>query len=165
MLAQVILRKRYGVSPTLIPFDRSAAADLSTHGPDTLLLIGDKVVNAAPTDAAYPHQLDLGEEWKRLTGLSFVFAMWMMRKDQLSPELAQLLAAAQQRGAQITEQLLDRHAAEHRWPRDLARRYFIEYLRYAVTPRDREGLALFFKMAEEMNLLQLRRELAYLEVE
>jgi chorismate dehydratase len=165
MLAQVILQKRYGVNATLVPFDRATANDLSSHGPDTLLLIGDKVVNAAPADAVYPHQLDLGEEWKRLTGLPFVFAMWMMREDQLSSDLATLLAAAQQRGAQITEQLLDRHAAEHRWPRDLARRYFTEYLRYAVTPRDRAGLALFFKMAEEMKLLSLRRELTYLEVE
>jgi chorismate dehydratase len=164
MLAQVILQKRYAVKPTLLPFDRTTLGDITHDGPDTLLLIGDKVVNAAPADAAYPHQLDLGEEWKLLTGLPFVFAMWMMRKDHTSPALARLLADAQQRGAEMTEQLLDRYATDRGWPRELARRYFTDYLRYRVTPQDREGLALFFQMAGELGILHLRREPAYLEV-
>ena len=63
-------------------------------GPETMLLIGDKVVNAAPDATVYPHQLDLGEQWKALTGLLFVFAMWMMRRDAVDLELARLLAEA-----------------------------------------------------------------------
>src|SRR5207247_8803503 len=29
---------------------------------------------------AYPHRYDLGEEWKRWTGLPFVFAVWAARR-------------------------------------------------------------------------------------
>ena len=43
------------------------------------LLIGDKVVTDAPPTDRYPHQMDLGEAWKDLTGLPFVYAMWMCR--------------------------------------------------------------------------------------
>jgi chorismate dehydratase len=157
ILAQLITRERYGIAPPLVP--------LNGTRPETMLLIGDKVITAAPSDAEYPYQLDLGTEWKALTGLPFVFAMWMIRKDHADPALATLLADAQQRGAHMTEQLLDRHAAQHRWPRDLARRYFTDYLRYAVTPRARAGLALFFHMAADLGLLPTRRPLTYLELE
>ena len=64
----------------------------------------------------------------------------------------------------MTDELVARHAAEKRWPPDLARRYFTEYLRYKVTDRDRQGLALFFETAAKMNLLLPRRPLRYLEV-
>ncbi len=163
MLAQVLLRERYGITPAVEPFktDHANAAKVT---PETMLLIGDKVVNAAPDPRDYPYQLDLGEEWKHLTGLPFVFAMWMMRKDKISTDLARLLADAQQRGSAMTDELLDRHCADHGWPRDLARRYFTEYLRYKVTPRDRQGLAQFFKLAATLGILTIRRPIEYLEL-
>jgi chorismate dehydratase len=160
ILAQLILRERYGVRAPLVPF---AAA---TDGlPETMLLIGDKVVNAAPDGAVYRHQLDLGEEWKKLTGLPFVFAMWMMRRDRQDRPLARLLAEARRRGARMTDELVARHAAEKRWPPELARRYFTEFLRYEVTDRARQGLTAFFEEAARADLLPMRRPLRYLEIE
>lgn len=137
--------------------------------PDSILLIGDKVVNASPSPETYPYQLDLGQEWKELTGLPFVFAMWMMRRDVAEQHpaearaVASLLDAARRHGTHMTDQVIDRYAAEKGWPRDLARRYFTDYLRYEVTPRARQGLALFFQKAARLGLLPLRREVRYLE--
>ena len=85
-----------------------------------MLLIGDKVVNASPNTAAYPHQLDLGEAWKELTGLPFVFAMWIIRHNRVATEglaIARILDEARRRGADIADELLDRYAAEKGWPR------------------------------------------------
>ncbi len=168
ILAQLILRERFGIAPTLVPLP----ADFRTQNPpEALLLIGDKVINAAPDSAAYPHQLDLGEAWKSLTGLPFVFAMWMIRRDFASahPEealaLARLLDSARRRGAELTEELLTRHAAEKRWPPDLARKYFTHYLRYQVTPEARRGLAHFFHLAAKHHLLPTPRQPEYLEFE
>ena len=42
-----------------------------------MLLIGDKVVTREPRGMGF--QLDLGAAWKELTGLPFVFAVWMVR--------------------------------------------------------------------------------------
>jgi chorismate dehydratase len=171
ILAQVIMRERHGVSPQLLPF--AAPRDAATSPaslPETMLLIGDKVVDAAPDDRIYSYQFDLGEEWKALTGLPFVFAMWMMRRDAVEGDraaavhVAEQLAAARRRGADLTEQLLDRYAAEKQWPRDLARRYFTEYLRYEVTPRARQGLRRFFEIASGLGLLPDRRPVEFLEV-
>ena len=114
LLAQLILRERYGAVPELIPFH--PIPDSRFPIPDSLLLIGDKVVNAAPDAREYPHQLDLGQEWKALTGLPFVFACWMIRADMAEEEareLAGLLAWSQKEGARMTE---------GRWWRNMTRR-------------------------------------------
>ncbi|MEM9083757.1 MAG: MqnA/MqnD/SBP family protein, partial [Planctomycetota bacterium] len=75
-LLRIVLQQQHGLSPELLPFDADAlehrhnAAD--DDWPESLLLIGDKVVTASPPAIVYPHQLDLGEAWKDLTGLPFV---------------------------------------------------------------------------------------------
>jgi len=136
-------------------------------GAETMLLIGDRVVTAAPDGGEYPYQMDLGEEWKRLTGLPFVFAMWMIRKDHVAAEgaaLARILADARLRGGKLTDHLLDRYAGEKGWPRDLARQYFTEYLRYEVTPAARQGLARFFELAQRHGLLAGKRAIEFFEI-
>src|SRR5262249_20042800 len=94
-LAQVVLWKKYGVRPTVIDLDardrialggtgldRTGEAQRKGSGPgsewpETLLLIGDKVVADAPPAERYPYQIDLGEAWHEMTGLPFVYASWM----------------------------------------------------------------------------------------
>jgi len=173
ILAQVILRERYGVGAKVVPLRRgegSGERGQKGEGAETVLLIGDKVVNAAPSEAEYPYQLDLGDEWKQMTGLPFVFAMWMMRADAIEKdaagarELAGLLAWARVEGGKMTEVLLDRYCVEKRWPRDLARRYFTEFLKYEVTEGSREGLAKFFELAGKWKLLEVGRKIRYWEV-
>src|SRR2546425_4687524 len=46
---------------------------------DGVLVIGDAALLLAARHA-YPHRYDLGEEWKRWTGLPFVFAGWAARR-------------------------------------------------------------------------------------
>lgn len=173
ILAQLILREAHGVKVEMVGLGNDDASTKHTKrakghedggGPEAMLLIGDKVVNAAPDAVEYPYQLDLGEEWKKLTGLPFVFACWMMRADMIDQPLADMLAWAQREGAKMTEAILDKYAGEKHWPRELARRYFTEYLRYEVTPRGREGIERFFRMAGERGLLEVRRGVRYLEL-
>lgn len=160
ILAQVILRERFNVRPRALPFPAGTATP-SVKAGEAYLYIGDKVVNAAPPQEQFPHQLDLGEQWKMLTGLPFVFAMWMMRADGASAELAELLAAAQRTGANLTDALVERYAATTRWPKDLARQYFTHYLKYEVSPASRQGVARFFALAARHDLLPAQRPITY----
>ncbi|MEI8197516.1 MAG: MqnA/MqnD/SBP family protein [Phycisphaerae bacterium] len=164
ILAQLILRQRYGTHPSMESWSPPSTSHPATSLPQSFLLIGDKVVNAAPPAAAYPYQLDLGEEWHQLTGLPFVFAVWMARAE-LPPArqqtLCTLLANARARGATMTESLLDKYVAEKHWPRDLAHRYFTEYLKYAWNDRMAAGLAQFYQLAQAEGLLNVHRALRY----
>ena len=64
----------------------------------------------------------------------------------------------------MTENLLDRYANEKGWPRELARKYFTQYLRYEVTPAARRGLSRFYALAQDLGLLKRQREVEYLEI-
>jgi chorismate dehydratase len=164
ILARIILQEAYGTKPELLT---TAMDPQHRPGPEAqaMLLIGDKVVNASPSGTDYPYQLDLGLEWKKLTGLPFAFAMWMMPADASDPELAEILAAARRQGSTMTEELVARYADPHRWPHDLTRRYFTEHLRYRVTAECRRGIERFYELAQQNSLLNIRRPIRYMELE
>jgi len=74
VLAQLVLAHRNGVAPELVD---GVPADANRREAESMLLIGDKVVLEAPSEAEFPHRIDLGEAWKSQTGLPFTFACWM----------------------------------------------------------------------------------------
>src|SRR5215208_6237345 len=92
-LARILLARRHNLRPEFC--DLARAGDNDPH--QARLLIGDKVVCDEP--AGFPHQLDLGAEWKAMTGLPFVFAVWMARPGVAGlQELHDRLDCAKRRG-------------------------------------------------------------------
>jgi chorismate dehydratase len=172
VLAQVIFHHRYGRIPEIIDFDareriatHPAAEPASPHSPpspegwpETLLLIGDKVVTDSPPAVRYPHQLDLGDAWKQLTGLPFVYAMWACRaEDADSPRIAaaaRLLDRQLRHNQTRIDWIVSKHAPEHRWPPDLAAKYLGSYLRFQVGPREREAAQRFLTEAAALGLVE-----------
>jgi chorismate dehydratase len=53
---------------------------------DALLTVGHEGLRRRGGFPAYPYIYDLGEEWHQWTGLPFVFARWMVRKDLVRQE-------------------------------------------------------------------------------
>jgi chorismate dehydratase len=180
-LARLILSRRFGCTPAVAAFDaarREAAEQASSnpagdvHGwPETVLLIGDKVVTSHPPDSVYSHQLDLGEEWKRLTGLPFVYAMWMCRATNLDSEpgrvrirhAAALLDRQRRHNATRLGAIVRKHAPAAGWPLDLAEKYLGELLRFEVGPREREAIEGFFSDACALGLMP-RRTALWMEI-
>jgi chorismate dehydratase len=170
ILARVLLAKLHGIRPDVVDFDArertpvkadpSGSADrtLDEAWPETLLLIGDKVVTDSPPAVRYPHQLDLGEAWKRMTGLPFVYAVWACREGDA--ERAEIRTAARLLDRQLRHNrtrldwIVAKHAPEHRWPRDLAAKYLGSYLRYEVGAGEREAAERFIAEARELGLLR-----------
>ncbi len=163
VLARVLLAGMHGVRPRIVDDDVHArAVGLLARGdagawPETMLMIGDKVVTDAPGEAVYPHQLDLGQAWKELTGLPFVYAMWMCRTcdagDARIVAAARMLARQRLRNASRLEWIVERFAHERRWPDNLARRYVRDLLRYAPDERAMRGAREFVRQAEALGLL------------
>ncbi|HEV7300194.1 MAG TPA: menaquinone biosynthesis protein [Tepidisphaeraceae bacterium] len=137
-LARVILAERYGLRPEIVPLDRA-------RSPQTLLLIGDKVVCEEPV--GYAHQLDLGEAWKQLTGKPFVFAVWTARAVVDVGDLPERLAQAKVRGLRRVDQLVDQFAVPRGWPVDIAKRYLTEYLKFDIGPQQIDAIRLFHTLA------------------
>jgi len=143
-LARVILAERFGVRPEFVDLPISHAAP----GDAAQLLIGDKVICEEPE--GLPYQLDLGEAWKELTGLPFVFAVWTARPGLDGPVVGNLSAQldrAKRLGLEKIEELLSLYAEPRGWPREIARRYLCESLKFDIGPRQLQAIRLFHDLA------------------
>lgn len=80
-LLELLCREVWRIRPRFAQA-RAEASDLAglAHLPhEAVLVIGDPALLLAAA-SRYPHRVDLGEEWKRWTGLPFVFAVWAARR-------------------------------------------------------------------------------------
>ena len=139
-LARILLAERYGLRPEFVGLEAAGR-----YRDAARLLIGDKVVCEEP--AGLPHQLDLGDAWRCLTGLPFVFAAWMARDGVDLGDLPVRLARAKRRGLEHVGQIIARHATPRGWPADTARRYLTEYLKYDIGPAQLEAIRRFHSLA------------------
>jgi len=167
ILARLLLARRAGTVPEVVDFDvrerverggsgqGTATGTLDTAWPETVLLIGDKVVTDPPPAERYPHQLDLGAAWKEWTGLPFVYASWMARDGDSAAvhSAAGLLDRQRRRNAMRMDWIVEKRAPLARWPVDLARKYLTELLKYEVGPRERAAADRFIAEAAGAGLL------------
>lgn len=158
-LCRVVMKRVYGVDIEIVDFDareRIASGDDAGEWPESMLLIGDKVVADSPPAVRYPHQLDLGQAWLDWTGLPFVYAVWMCREAEAADPSIAAAAAVLDRTRLHNKTRIDwiirTHAPRHRWPIDLATRYLGELLRYDLGDREREGMLRFFDEARALGL-------------
>ena len=145
-LCRILMRHLHGRDVTLLQ-DEAAA--------DAVLLIGDKVVTAAP--AGHPFQMDLAFAWKEWTGLPFVFATWMARRGRDLGVLPARLRAAMCGGVAHIDEIVDAEARAHGWPSAMAHHYFSHLLKFPIdlapgTPQ-RQAIETFHRRARELGLI------------
>ena len=129
-----------------------------------LLLIGDNALRASLAKPAC-YVYDLGELWQRFTGLPFVFALWLIRRDIVTLRRAEAarLAVDLVRSKRIAYESYDTiadHAAERSW---MEQQQLIDYWRiisYDLTERHVEGLRTFFAHAAALGVLKEEPEIA-----
>jgi len=146
-LARVVLAEKYGVVPEFVPLEHGDSPDPAA----ARLLIGDKVVSEEP--AGFAHQLDLGDAWKRLTGLPFLFAAWMARPGVQLDDLPARLERAKRAGLRHVERIVAREAPPRGWPTDVARQYLTENLRFDVGPDQLRAVEKFHALAHGHGIL------------
>ncbi len=152
-LARVIWGERFGRRLALRRFEPWRLEECQA-----VLLIGDKVVTHQ--FEGFSHRMDLGEAWRVLTGLPFVFATWAARCEIDPGPLGDLLSAARDRGVASAADIARRDAAGRGWPVDLAVQYLTRNLDFTLTPSHRRGMDLFFELADKWRSSALAWELA-----
>lgn len=149
-LARIILSEQFGIQPEFIELTRFRP-DSPSASRTARLLIGDKVICEEPKDLH--HQLDLGQAWKELTGLPFVFAAWMVREGVECGDLNQRLETAKRNGLSHIEQIIERYARPLGWPADIARQYLTRNLQFDIGPRQLRAIGLFHEMAHRHGVI------------
>ena len=164
-LLAVVFHGLYGRLPDVKALE-SSDVNGSEAPPDTVLLIGDKVVRNEPDPALYPHQLDLGEAWRRMTGLPFVFACWMARADHDLGDLPDTLSKHRDLNRNRVTGIAGAHAMASGWPEGLAAAYLGKILRYDIGSRELEAIELFWKRCRALGLIErLRPMKMYKEIQ
>lgn len=143
-LARILAAELLRIDPAWEISPEPVGGDGWGGGHDACVVIGD---TALRWEGRFPHRLDLGEGWKRLTGLPFVFAGWWARRDApLTDAEAGAFIRSRRRGVARVAAIVDRLDGEtHRLygGRDSLVHYFTSAMRYELGGPQREAIALY----------------------
>lgn len=172
-LTQILLAEMCGVRPAKQPLPIGCGPE--TTDADAVLLIGDRAITngewgvgngeCSPQSAIRTPQSDhrrnpsgfvevwdLGERWCEWTGLPFVFAMWIARRDVDVTGVAEVLSAARDRGLQNIEQIAAHEAPLIGISQTLAESYLRENLHFELGRQERAGLRRFYELCVKHKL-------------
>lgn len=130
--------------------------------PRARLIIGDQAISFRQNHADEFQFWDLGEQWKKLTGLPFVYALWLIR-----PEVPDAKSIAQRlRGlrdenladipAIVSEAVADAADNKQEITREFLDRYYDEHLRFGFGTREKQGLQTFADLCTRHGVLSKR---------
>lgn len=149
-LVKLLLAKTFGVRPRFLP----AEAETTDSLPENVagvLMIGDPALRAR---GQLPFTLDLGQGWKELTGLPFVFAVWAVRRDcyrdyrEEIHRLHRALLCSKRYSFARLDEICEAVCQRVGLDRGVCATYLKERLSFDLTPRHLQGLHLFFTMLE-----------------
>ncbi|MCP4454183.1 MAG: menaquinone biosynthesis protein, partial [Planctomycetes bacterium] len=120
-----------------------------THpSPDARVVIGDHAL----TESAARFNYDLSEHWRQLTGLPFVFAMWVCRRGRSDvAELRELAHQAYGRSQHRMSVLAEEGAKRLGVPSHVCEHYLTSCLHYRVGPSEERALKQFEQYVNELS--------------
>ena len=134
-LIRCILTEFHGLSPEYISPENCADENAAQ------LLIGNQAIDFRQTHGEEYRYLDLGEEWMKQTGLPFVFAVWLIRRDvEDATAAAGELRKLKAQGLGCISEIVRR---EKRYDADFETRYLSHYIRYDLGETEKAGMAKF----------------------
>jgi chorismate dehydratase len=119
------------------------------------LMIGDQAIKFRHDHGDTFQFWDLGEQWKKLTGLPFVFALWLIR-----PEFSEATSIAQHLrrlrdenlggiSAILSDAVADTSHDNQAITREFLDRYYSNHLRFSFGKPEKQGLRRFADLCEK----------------
>jgi predicted solute-binding protein len=143
-LTDLVLRHRFGVECQLIPHGPQLGSMLAIA--DAALLIGDSALRFHPDELPF-HVYDLGQEWKWMTGLPMVFAVWAGRPEVIDDGVASVLHDSWTFGRTHIEEIIAAEGPRRGFPEELVRQYLTHYIHFELTAQFELGMKRFLESA------------------
>lgn len=137
LLLKILCHNHWNIHPAFVKHDDSSV--------DARIAIGDK---AFELQKNYKYCFDLSEAWKDMTGLPFVFAVWIARED-VKEEKLKGLKEALEAGIQDPAAAV-RHFGSSGLSFDDAVSYLTDNINFRMNAASEEGLKLFLSMAAKV---------------
>jgi len=118
-------------------------------------LSGEQIFPAASAGidcAETVHIYDVVEEWRKLTSLPAVLAVWAARPAVVTADLVADFQSSLAFGLQHLEQITRQGTADLNLPEADLRRYLTENIDYALDDENLQGLLCFFHLSAALNL-------------
>ena len=163
-LLRVLCAQWFDIAPKLVTLEPDLPAMMRRC--DAALLIGDAAL-FAEHDALGLEKIDLGEEWRAMTNLPFVYAFWAGRPGVVSPEDARVLREARDAGVAAVEEVSRQyfeiaHAGTDDTQRaERARRgaaYLRDNVRFGFGEAEAAGLRKFYDAAVSLGVVPMNGE-------
>jgi chorismate dehydratase len=156
-LLRILFAERFGVSPEYLPQRPEVPRMLADA--EAALVIGDP---ALQVDREKYLVLDLAAEWRALTGLPFVFAVWAVRPEVDLPDLAFYFKSSLRYGMSSLDTLVREAAAELTLDTAEVRSYLTESLSFFLRQEEIAALEEFYRRAHANGLILEPRPLEFL---
>lgn len=158
VLTKIIFREFLGFEPEWR--DAEPDIDAMLADSDAALLIGDPALALSEPAAAATgfRTFDLAQLWNQHTGLGFVFAMWMTRKETCAIDFV----AARDEGFAHIDEIVANYTPEIGLERHEMQTYLSENISYSVDDSMRAGMELYLDLAHKHGLIQENKPLVYI---
>ncbi len=146
-LTRILFQERYHLSPHYTQWNKQY--DISRTDADAVLIIGDNAMKV--TDNGYV-TLDLGQAWFEYTGLPFVYAVWVVKRDRRIPGINKLLKTAKEAGIQSAKELATIESRRLQLTPERCLYYLTNSIRYNLGTEEIKGLQTFYQYAASLGL-------------
>ncbi len=133
-LLKILIKQHWKITPVLIPTSEDYRKDIK--GATAGLIIGDRALEQRKISK---YIYDLGSEWKKFTGLPFVFAAWVSNK-----KLNEFFITAFNKANLTGLQQIDKVISENPYNFFDLKKYYSSYINYSLDEKAKKGLQLFF---------------------
>ena len=147
-LLKIVLAEQLDSYPAFIHAAPDLGAMLAIA--DACLLIGDPGMQA---DGAGLQVVDLGRAWRRLTGLPFVYAVWLGRPENVTPHLVECLQAAKAWGQTQLDEIAEEESRRIGASVRQCRHYLTDVMDYDLGEEHLRALETFGAKARAQGLL------------
>lgn len=146
-LIKILFSEHWKIAPKYVSF--TPPVEKGVELADAALAIGDAGLMA---EKQYPYCYDLGAEWKAMTGLPFVFALWITQQDVALEQCLPYFLDAKRLGLENISEISKKCAAALPISEERFQHYFLNNLCYDLKEKEIKGLQLFFKYARKIKI-------------
>lgn len=146
-MLKIILSELYNLHPKFVRTPPDGLYNMLEKS-DAALLIGDPAMTCSKDGL---HVLDLAEEWKTLTGLPAVFAVWA--GTGITDELINILQDAKAEGLKRTHEIAEEESVRLGVPYEACEEYLTRIMVYDLGDKEMQGLNMFRQKVIEHGLV------------
>ena len=155
-LLRILMRKFYSRWINVIP--SVPRPEVMLKRADAALIIGDPALTySGDVSEIY----DLAAEWKKFTGLPFVFALWVGHEEVRLSKLHPDFEASRDFGLAHVDDIAAEYAPKLNMKAAGVKVYLTQNIDYSLDEENRKGLRLFYKLAKEAAIIPVEKDLLF----